>query len=74
MATGFGKAVKGTCTEKSSPARTVMSRTALRSMHGLFGCSSTTMPELGLLDGDLPTSLTAETRNVYSSPGSRLFI
>lgn len=72
LATGGGNAVKGTCIEKSSPARTVMSRTALRSIQGLFGCSSTTIPTLGRLGGDVPTSLTARTRKVYSSPGFKL--
>lgn len=67
-AVGRGKPMKGTWMLKSSPARTVMSRTPPKSMHGLLGCSSTKIPALGLLGSLLPMSFTAITRNWYSSP------
>lgn len=71
-AAGCGKAMNGTWIEKSSPALTVMSLTPLRSMTGLLACSSTMTGPLCLPGSELPASLTAITRNVYSSPSDRL--
>uniref|UniRef100_A0A182FQ27 Uncharacterized protein n=1 Tax=Anopheles albimanus TaxID=7167 RepID=A0A182FQ27_ANOAL len=63
VATGFGNAVYGTWMLKSSPARTVMSRTLRRSIIGLFGCSCSVTEMLGRDGSDAPISLTAINRN-----------
>lgn len=72
VSVGSGNATYGTWIEKSSPARTVMSRIPPWSMHRLLGYSSIKMLLLGLLGSDGPTFFTAITLNWYSSPFFKL--
>src|SRR6185437_5782902 len=65
VAVGFGNPVNGAKMEKSSPARTVTSLIAPRSILGLFACSSMIIGPLDLDGSDLPISFTAMILNWY---------